>query len=645
MPARPETGRETMETVRLTEDHPDFYLFNQGTLREAWRTFGSFHHGGGNPSTRFTLWAPAARQVSVTGSFNGWEGSRHRMESLGDTGVWTLDVPEARPGDLYKYEVLGADGRTVLKADPFARQGQLRPETASVIQGSGVYSWGDRVWMERKDRDPFGEPMNIYEMHPGSWRRSPDGGFLSWRQLAESLPEYLVEMGYTHVELMPVMEHPLDGSWGYQITGFYGVTSRYGTPDDFRFLVDRLHQAGIGVILDWVPGHFCRDSHGLARFDGTSLYEYADPLRADRPQWGTLAFDLGKNQVRSFLISNALYWLEEFHADGLRVDAVASMLYLDFGKDQGQWRPNRYGGREDLEAVEFLRELNRQVFSRHPAALMMAEESTAWPLVTAPVHLGGLGFNYKWNMGWMNDVLRYTGMDPIYRRWHHELLTFSFFYAFSENFVLPLSHDEVVHGKKSLLDRMPGDYWQKFAGLRLLAGYLMTHPGKKLLFMGGELGQFSEWDENRSLDWMLLNYPAHSSLHDYYRRLNHFYLEHPQLWEADHLEEGFSWVDPHNPRESVIAFLRTDRRGNTLLAVLNFTPRVHEDYRVGVPEAGSWREVLNSDHQDFGGSGVINEGDLVAEPQPWHNRTYNIRMRVPPLGMVLLEPGRGDGES
>ncbi len=629
--------------MMIKPEERELFLFGDGTQYQAYRTFGAQVSEEG---VCFTVYAPHARAVRVIGSFNGWDGRDHRMHPQGETGVWSLFVPECREGDCYKYEIDTPQGGMIRKADPFGFEAQVRPETASVVCRLDGYDWEDARWEEEKrQKDWLKEPMNIYELHAGSWRHHEDGTPYTWGEMAEELPGYVREMGYTHVEFMPVMEHPYDGSWGYQITGYYAPTSRYGSPREFMALVDRLHEKNIGVILDWVPGHFCRDDHGLRLFDGTPVFEYAEETRADKPQWGTLGFDLGKNQVHSFLISNALFWMEMYHVDGIRVDAVASMLYLDFGREGGGWIPNQYGGRENLEAVSFLKKMNAVIFARHPHALMMAEESTSWPLVSAPVYLGGLGFNFKWNMGWMNDMLRYMETEPVHRKWHHNLLTFSFFYAFSENFVLPLSHDEVVHGKKSLIDKMPGDYWQKFAGIRAFLGYMMTHPGKKLLFMGGEFGQFIEWDEKRSLDWFLLDYPMHAKLRRYVRELNRFYLDHPGLWELDHQAEGFSWIDANDYAQSVVTFMRLDSKGRPVVVVCNFTPQAHEDYRIGVPLMGSWEEAFNSDQEAYGGSGVVNRRLGLVSDTPWHNQPFSLRLRVPPLGMVVVRPRRRKGRS
>jgi len=616
------------------------YLFNQGTNYHSYKMLGAhLLKKDGVEGTRFAVWAPNARRVSVVGDFNRWDGRAHVMNRLGDSGVWELFIPGVKEFDLYKYEIENYYGQVVLKADPYAFYSELRPCTASVVYDLYRYKWRDDEWMYQRAATPvYDKPMLIYEVHLGSWRRKVGNRFLSYRELAEELIPYVKDMGYTHIELLPVAEHPYDGSWGYQTTGYYSVTSRYGTPEDFMFFVDECHLAGIGVIVDWVPAHFPRDGHGLIRFDGTALYEHEDPRRGEHPHWGTLIFNYGRNEVRSFLISNAVFWFDVYHVDGLRVDAVASMLYLDYGKSWGEWLPNRYGGKENLEAIEFMRKMNEVVFHYYPNVLMIAEESTAWPMVTRPVYLGGLGFNYKWNMGWMNDILRYMSLDPVYRKWHHENLTFSMVYAFSENFILPLSHDEVVHGKRSLLDKMPGDYWQKFANLRLLYGYMMAHPGKKLLFMGGEFGQFAEWKFDASLDWHLLDYEMHRKLHHYVRMLNHFYLENRALWECDHGWEGFRWIDHHDYSQSIVSFIRKGKeRDDWLIAVCNFTPVVRHGYRIGVPQPGGYMEAFNSDDRSYGGSGQGNFEVIMSKEIQWHGFSHSISITVPPLAAVFFK--------
>ncbi|AEG60815.1 1,4-alpha-glucan branching protein GlgB [Desulforamulus ruminis] len=617
----------------------DLYLFHQGNHFNIYQVFGAHRvEAEGASGVRFTLWAPNARDVRVVGNFNKWQGQAHCMKKIGQSGVWSLFIPGLKDEELYKYEIHTPRGEVYLKADPCGFFAESRPSTASKIFSLAGYPWQDGSWRQEQSACPVYErPVNIYEVHLGSWRRK-NGCFLSYRELAHQLVDYALGMGYTHIELLPVMEHPYDGSWGYQTTGYFAASSRYGNPHDFMYFVDQCHQKGLGVILDWVPGHFCRDSHGLINFDGTPLYEGPDSLRADNQQWGTRNFNFSQPEVISFLISNALFWLDLYHIDGLRVDAVAFMLYLNFGRGPGQWVPNVYGGRENLEAIAFMKKLNEVVFDRFPQALMIAEESTAWPRVTGPTYLGGLGYNYKWNMGWMNDILKYMEMDPVHRKWAHQQLTFSFMYTYSENFILPLSHDEVVHGKKSLINKMPGDYWQKFANLRTLYGYMMAHPGKKLLFMGGEFGQFLEWQEYQSLDWHLLDYDLHQKLHCYVRELNHFYQREKSLWQLDHHGEGFQWIDPHNNNQSIITFMRKARDLRDFTIILcNFTPVLREGYRIGVPQGVAYREVFNSDWEIYGGSGQ-NNGILRAEKISWHNQPFSLEMKIPPLAVVFLKP-------
>ena len=625
-----------------TAEHSDydFYLFHQGTNYHAYELFGA-HSAveNGHAGVRFAVWAPRAAAVSVVGDFNGWETGKDRMARQADGETWELFIAGLPAGSLYKYAVEGADGRTVLKSDPYAFRAECPPDTASVVY-EPHYEWQDGDWQARKKQGrSYEQPMLIYEVHAGSWRRTAAGGVLSYRELADRLVSYVQQMHYTHIEFLPLCEHPFDGSWGYQITGYYAATSRYGRPEDLMYLIDRAHQSGIGVILDWVPGHFCNDEHGLRQFDGANLYETDDRLRADNPEWGTTNFDYGRTEVQSFLISNALFWLEEYHADGLRIDAVANMLYLNYARRDGEWQPNKYGGTGNLEAIEFIQKLNTAVFHYHPEVLMLAEESTAWPLVTRPADAGGLGFNYKWNMGWMNDILDYISTDPLFRKGKHDKLTFSFMYAFSENFVLPLSHDEVVHGKRSLLSRQPGDYWQKFAGLRCFFGYWIAHPGKKLLFMGGEFGQFIEWKYDDGLDWQLPEqYPMHRSLLEYSAALNAFYVSRPELWQIDFSWEGFEWVDCSDTGNSIITFLRRAREpGRFLEVVCNFTPQTIAGYRIGVPESGEYQEVFNSDAAEFGGSGVQNSGAVFSADIPWHGKEHSLVLTVPPLAVVYLE--------
>lgn len=615
------------------------YLFHEGSHIRAYQIFGAHvMQQDGREGVRFALWAPQAVEVRVVGDFNNWQGQQHRMHRARDNQIWVLFVPGLQVNAIYKYEIYTVQGEVLLKSDPYAFYSEMRPATASRVINLHGYQWQDAAYQAGKAKDVLYEkPINIYEVHLGSWRRQGHN-FLSYRELANQLIDYVWEMGYTHIELLPIMEYPLDASWGYQLTGYYSITSRYGAPQDFMYFVDQCHKKGIGVILDWVPAHFCKDGHGLRQFDGLALYEADNYLQAENQQWGTLNFDYAKPEIQSFLISNALFWLDVYHIDGLRVDAVAYMLYLDYGKQQGQWLPNRFGGKENLEAISFMKKLNELVFEHHPNTLMIAEESTAWPLVTGPTFVGGLGYNYKWNMGWMNDILRYMQMDPIHRKWHHNLLTFSFMYTFSENYILPLSHDEVVHGKKSLINRMPGDYWQKFANLRLLLGYMMAHPGKKLLFMGGELAQFIEWDENKGLDWHLLEFDLHKKMHHYVKTLNHFYKAEQALWQLDHQAKGFQWIDPHDYSQSIITFMRLGKNPEEfLIIVCNFTPVVREGYRIGVPYLGEYSEVFNSDEICFGGSGQVN-GHLAAEDIPWHNQVFSLSIKVPPLAVVYLKP-------
>lgn len=592
----------------------------------------------GENGVRFCVWAPNAKRVSVVGDFNNWNGDINVMEKDEDTGEWSLFIEGIKEGHIYKYEIRRLHGDIVLKADPYGFFHEVRPDTASIVYDIFDYEWGDVGFRRGKRRHKLYEgPINIYEVHLGSWRRKEDGSLMTYKELATELVDYVVDMGYTHIEIMPLVEHPFDGSWGYQATGYFSVTSRYGEPKDFMYFVDQCHQKGIGVILDWVPAHFCKDIHGLAKFDGTALYEYFDARRAENYQWGTLNFDVGREEVASFLISSAMFFLEVFHIDGLRVDAVSCMLHLDFCKHDGEWIANQYGGRENLESIEFLRKLNEIVFENCPNTLMMAEESTNWPLVSAPSDIGGLGFNYKWNMGWMNDILEYMETETLHRKWHHNLITFSMMYAYSENFVLPLSHDEVVHGKKSLLDKMPGDYWQKFANLRLLYGYMMAHPGKKLLFMGGEFAQFIEWKYDDELDWFIMDYDLHKKMNVYTKTLNEFYKAQRPLWQLDLVREGFEWIDPNNNEQSIASFIRKGKKEDELLVIIcNFTPHTYLDYKIGVPYLGEYEEVFNSDSEEFGGSDVINEDIIVASKEEMHGQSYSIELKIPPLAVTYL---------
>ena len=622
----------------------DIYYFKEGTLYRAYEKLGAHPDVvNGEPGTRFALWAPTAEAVSLIGDFNGWNRDANVLEPRGDaSGIWEAFVPRIGPGTIYKYHVRSrVGGYCVDKADPFAFLCEVPPRTASVIWDL-AYDWNDTEWSRNSARiNALDAPWSIYEVHLGSWRRVPEekNRSLNYREMAHALADYVLDMGFTHVELMPVMEHPFYGSWGYQITGYFAPSSRYGTPQDFMYLIDHLHQRGIGVILDWVPSHFPSDEHGLAYFDGTHLYEHADPRQGFHPEWKSYIFNYGRSEVRGFLGSNALFWLGVYRADALRVDAVASLLYLDYGRRAGEWVPNRYGGHENLEAVGFVKSLNEAVYRDYPGAQMIAEESTAWPMVSRPTYLGGLGFGLKWNMGWMHDTLKYFQTDPIHRKYRHAALTFSLWYAFTENFVLPLSHDEVVYGKGSLIGKMPGDEWQQFANLRLLYGYMWGHPGKKLVFMGGEFGQKSEWQHDSSLEWHVLQYPLHAGVQSWVRDLNRFYRETPALYEVDFSADGFEWIDCNDTESSVIAFLRKDRtRGTVVLVICNFTPIVRENYRVGVPRGGMWRERLNSDAQHYGGSGQGNLGAVEAAPLPAHGRFHSLNLRLPPLAALFLQP-------
>ena len=625
-----------MNRITKSKEMP-VYLFHQGTNAHAWELLGA--HRQLNGKTNFCTWAPHAAAISVVGDFNGWDAAANPMTRLNEQGLWGATVELTHDYDCYKYQITTANGRTLYKADPFAFHTQTPPENASKIYRLAGYRWHDAEWMtERAAQDARSLPVNIYELHIGSWRRNADGNYYSYLQLAEELPTYLTEMGYTHVELLPPTEHPYDGSWGYQVTGYYAPSSRYGTPHDFMALVDALHEAGIGVIMDWVPAHFPKDEFGLYEYDGACCYEYSDPAKWEHKDWGTRVFDFGRTEVQSFLTSSANFWAHTYHIDGIRVDAVASMLYLDYGRQEGEWRPNINGGRENLEAVAFLRKLNSTVLSEHPGFLMIAEESTAWPLVTRPPEIGGLGFNFKWNMGWMNDTLFYTSLDPYFRSYNHDKLTFSMMYAFSENFVLPISHDEVVHGKGSLLNKMPGDYNQKFAGLRTFMGYMMTHPGKKLLFMGCEFGQFIEWDYHKQLDWMLLDYESHRKTKDYIRALNHYYLAHPALWQVEDNWDGFRWLNADDNTRSVITYYRADEKGKKSLVLCNFAASRWEDYRMGAPEAGTYRVALCSEEEQYGGAGFDRETLYRSEEQPLGQWAHSITLDVPPLSCMILEP-------
>jgi 1,4-alpha-glucan branching enzyme len=614
----------------------DLHLIAEGRHEDLWKVLGAHVHTYDSPTgpitgTAFAVWAPAARGVRVSGDFNGWNSAAYPMRTLGSTGVWELFIPGVGNGAKYKYDILGADGVWRDKADPMAQHTEHPPATASVVYTSD-YEWTDGDWCKKRSQtDWLKAPMSTYEVHLGSWRQG-----LSYKELAEQLVDYVSDSGFTHVEFLPVMEHPFGGSWGYQVTSYYAPTSRFGSPDEFRYLVDRLHQAGIGVIVDWVPGHFPKDEWALARFDGTALYEHEDPRRGEQPDWGTYVFNFGRREVRNFLVANACYWLEEFHVDGLRVDAVASMLYLDYSRKEGEWIPNEFGGRENLDAIAFLQEMNATAYKRVPGVITIAEESTAWPGVSRPTHLGGLGFGFKWNMGWMHDTLEYVSKPPVYRQWHHHQMTFSLVYAFSENFVLPISHDEVVHGKGSLLGKMPGDRWQQLANLRALLAFMWAHPGKQLLFMGSEFGQESEWSEARSLDWWLLDLPDHRGVWQLIRDLNAAYKEHSALWTLDAEGAGFQWIDANDAEGNVFSFLRWGEDGSAVACIANFAGTPHEDYRVGLPFAGEWREIVNTDADLYSGSGVGNMGAVHAETESWHGQPASATLRVPPLGVLWL---------
>lgn len=617
----------------------DTYLFNSGEHFYAYRFMGARAYSQNDiHGVLFVVWAPNASRVSVVGSFNDWDGRNHPMRSNGATGIWELFIPDIATGQPYKYELKNRDtGDISLKMDPFARETEYRPATASIIPTSDKFNWTDKEWLSKRCTfDWLHQPLSIYEMHIGSWLKAEDGSFLSYPQIAEKLVPYIKKLGYTHVQLLPITEFPYDGSWGYQVTGYFSPSKRFGNPHDFAYFVDYLHKHDIGVFLDWVPAHFPKDDHALAKFDGTALYEHEDPLLGEHKDWGTLIFNYGRKEIHSFLISSALYWLEEFHIDGLRVDAVASMLYLDYSREEGEWRPNKYGGNENLEAVEFIRKLNEAAHARYPGTLMMAEESTSWPRVSHPTYVGGLGFSMKWNMGWMNDTLKYMSLDPVFRQYHHEKLTFALMYAFTENFILPLSHDEVVHLKKSLISKMPGDQWQQFANLRLLYAYMFTQPGKKLLFMGGDIAQYDEWNHETSVQWDLLKYPYHQGLQNLVTDLNHLYRSEPSLYQYDFSQAGFEWINCHDSSQSVLSYLRKSDH-ESILVVLNFTPIPRNDYRIGVHNNGFYEEILNTDAQIYGGSNMGNIGGITSDEQPWGDFEHSINITVPPLAVVVLK--------
>jgi 1,4-alpha-glucan branching enzyme len=618
----------------------DMHLFREGRHLNAYRFLGAhLHEISGIQGVLFSVWAPNAERVSVVGDFNYWHGFRHPMRVCGSSGIWGLFIPGVHAGNLYKFEIRNRnDGMIHLKADPYGRHFEVRPGTAAVVAEKNRFEWEDAAWMsQREEKDWLHAPMSTYEVHLGSWQRDEQGNFLGYREVAHRLVDYAAEMGFTHIELLPITEHPFDGSWGYQTIGYFAPTSRFGTADDFRYFVNHCHKHGIGVVLDWAPGHFPKDAHGLARFDGTPLYEHGDPRRGEHRDWGTLIFNYGRNEVRSFLLSSAAYWLEEFHMDGLRVDAVASMLYLDYSRKAGDWIPNIFGGRENLEAIDFLRQLNEITHGSYKGSVTIAEESTSWPQVTRPAWLGGLGFSMKWNMGWMHDTLDYMHHDPIHRQYHHNELTFGLMYAFSENFLLPFSHDEVVHGKGSMINKMPGDQWQRFANLRALYTYMYTYPGKKLLFMGNEFAQPREWNFDAALDWELLNDPNHRGIQSLMRDLNHLYRDRRALHAREFEASGFEWIDCHDATQSVLSYVRRSEE-EVLVVALNFTPIPRPQYRIGVPAPGPYREIFNSDSEYYGGSNMGNGAGVVAEPIPWMDRPFSLQITLPPLAGIVLMP-------
>lgn len=631
----------TKITKKHSEDDVPLYLFHEGSNSNAYEYFGS--HRKNKNTVVFRVWAPDAKNVSVTGDFNNWSETENLMKQLKNSGgVWEAEIKNIKPYDMYKYCITAADGRTLMKCDPYGFHMETRPGTATkYYEIDDCYEWHDEKWVEgRNGKNIYESPVNIYEIHAGSWKQYDDGNFYSYRALADSLVPYVKKMGYTHIEFMPLTEYPFDGSWGYQVTGYFAATSRYGEPKDLMYLVDKCHENGIGVILDWVPAHFPKDANGLYEFDGGPLYEYSDPRKGEHYGWGTRVFDFGKNEVRSFLMSSASFWLKKYHLDGIRIDAVASMLYLDYDRKDGEWVPNKNGGNENLEAVEFLQKLNENIFRDFPYAMMIAEESTSWPMVTKPVFSGGLGFNFKWNMGWMNDILRYFSLDGFFRKYNHDCITFSMFYAFSENFVLPISHDEVVHGKKSLIDKMPGSYDEKFAGVRAFLGYMMAHPGKKLMFMGQEFGQFIEWNYEKGLDWLLLDYPKHRALQNYFKKINEFYKANPAFWQIDYSWEGFSWISSDDKDNSVIAFRRIDEKGKEIIVVCNFTNVERCDYRIGIPKKGAYKIVFNSDDVEFGGEGKGNKGKLKTESINMHGFEQSISLDLPPMSAIYIKKTR-----
>ncbi|MBR1811971.1 MAG: 1,4-alpha-glucan branching protein GlgB [Clostridia bacterium] len=628
---------------RYDSDYPIF-LFHQGNNAKAYEFLGA--HRTGADAVTFRVWAPHAAAVAVVGDFNGWQSDADPCVRINDGGIWECTVKGVQVYDAYKYCITAPDGRQLMKSDPYGFHMETRPDNATKYYELDGFAWSDDAWLaKRTETSVYASPVNIYEIHAGSWRRYADGNFFTYRDLADELVAYVTDMGYTHIEFMPLAEHPFDGSWGYQVTGYFAVTSRYGTPEDFMYLVNKCHENGIGVIIDWVPAHFPKDANGLYEFDGTKCYEYADPKKGEHYQWGTRVFDYGKNEVVSFLMSNAEFWFDKYHVDGLRVDAVASMLYLDYGRDNGQWIPNQNGGNENLEAVACLRKINEAVFRDYPGVMMIAEESTSWPMVSKPAYMGGLGFNFKWNMGWMNDILKYFSLDGYFRKYNHDLITFSFFYAFSENFVLPISHDEVVHGKCALINKMPGEYAEKFAGVRAFLGYMYAHPGKKLLFMGQEFGQFIEWNERKELDWLLLDYDKHRQLQDYSRTLNRFYRDHAAFWEIDFSWEGFDWLISDDNNNSVIAFVRKSERGDDIVVVCNFTKVGRSGYCVGVPEQGTYEVVFNSDSKEFGGTGAVRKKLYKTVPVGMHGKEQSVELTLPPMSTMYLIKRRNSAKN
>ena len=621
----------------------DIYLLAEGNHLDMYKKLGAHPTElNGVKGVSFAVWAPNAKRVSVVGGFNNWDGRVNAMRKHPTCGVWDIFIPGIHEGELYKYELKTQDGSILVKADPLAFYAEKRPNTASIVYDINHYDWEDQNWMNyREEHNSFDKPMSIYEVHLGSWRRKDDNEYLTYRELADTLIPYVVNMGFTHVEFLPLAEHPFDGSWGYQVIGMFAPTSRFGTPDDLRYLIDKFHQAGISVIMDWVPAHFPKDGHGLNEFDGTHLYEHADPRKGEHIDWGTKIYNYGRTEGMNFLCASAIYWLKEFHIDGLRVDAVASMLYLDYSRKNGEWIPNIYGGNENIEAIAFLRRMNELAYSQVKGAFTVAEESTAWPMVSRPTSMGGLGFGYKWNMGWMNDTLKYISHDPVHRKYHHGMLTFGLLYAFNENFILPISHDEVVHGKGSMLSKMPGDEWQKFANLRAYYGFMNTHPGKKLLFMGCEFGQDWEWNSEEGLRWFLLDYPMYKGMQNCVRDLNLMYKGNAPLYQQDFDYRGFEWIDHSNSDDSVISYMRKGYTpGDYLIVISNFTPVVREGYRIGVPENCRYQEIFNSDDVNYWGSGVKNEGFMQATEGEWNNKPYSIQLRLPPLATIVIKPIR-----